>query len=320
MNTTAVVLVTDSGFLAPSLVVARQLKAFGIGEIADILIFVVDLDENLLAQVERDFGRDFRIVPLDDRSYVPDDMSGYRKGHVPITTLARLVIAARLEPRYRDIVYVDGDMQILRDPSALFRLRVPDGCIAAAPGSSWIERIEGRPHYENIGRLGLDADSYFNAGLLAVSRDTWAEKGPEALRFYLGNSAECKVHDQTALNVVFAGKVKSLSPVYNFHHLYSEAGAQRLVAPRIVHFTGPHKPWSGSPPTWYGAFRPVYADFVREFPYLGETLRISDPLAPHRISMRLRTLYSHAWRDRRTMAARRRAIARRVNETDHFLA
>lgn len=270
------VFVTDEGFLVPSLVAVEQLQSFGITDIADIAIFLVDVCPEIYSKLNRDFQSEpIKIFNLENKSFIPSDGIAFRECHVPNTTLARLVVGELIDESYDNIIYIDGDVQIVGDPRALFEAVVPYGHILAGRGSIWIEEFEGRETWENLSHLGLKADSYFNAGVLAVSRDTWKEMAPKALNFFMENASLCKTHDQTALNVIFKDRVLEISPVYNFHHMYSEALVHYKVAPKIIHFTGPWKPWSSNGRPWYGEFANSYSSMVKRFDYLSGTIKIS---------------------------------------------
>ena len=47
MRKTAVIFVTDSGFLVPTLVVCKQLKRQFVDEIADIIDYLIDIDDTV---------------------------------------------------------------------------------------------------------------------------------------------------------------------------------------------------------------------------------------------------------------------------------
>ena len=85
-------------------------------------------------------------------------------------SLARLVIAPHLAPAYQNIVYLDGDIQIVGDVTPLVRHRVRDGWIAAGRGSAWFDpddRLGLNPTGYFDALNGATRDSYFNAGVLA---------------------------------------------------------------------------------------------------------------------------------------------------------
>jgi hypothetical protein len=66
----AVVFVTNDGYLAPSLQAALQLTEQGIHEIADIIIFVIDVAPKLVDTLTSSVDPAIKIIPLADRSYI----------------------------------------------------------------------------------------------------------------------------------------------------------------------------------------------------------------------------------------------------------
>lgn len=319
MNIKAAVFVTDSGFLVPSLVAAMQLRNYNIENIADIVIFLVNIDAETVKRLRSDFEcQTFYFRELDENEFLPPDGAYFRENHVPVTTLARLALTPHLERHYQDIVYIDGDVQICNDPTRLFEASVPYGKILAAPGSAWLNEIEGKAQLDEIQNLNLDPVNYFNAGILAFSRETWAVKGPEALNFFFSNPSLCVTHDQTALNAVFSGNVISLSPLYNFHNLYSEAYVHWRQPPIIVHFTGPRKPWTWIGAPWFGLFRSKYLNFIDQYPYLSVFLSTST-IGDRRISSLLREA-RRLFSARHVISMRRRAFRQRVAKNELFTA
>ena len=117
-----------------------------------------------------------------------------------MVALARLILDIAIPDHYTNIVYLDGDLQIVGDVRPLVTYRVPDGMIAAGRGSLWLERnnhdvsnwFDG--YLQGLG--GVSSDTYFNSGVLAFRRDTWNEIAPKALQFFFENSQACPRHDQ----------------------------------------------------------------------------------------------------------------------------
>jgi lipopolysaccharide biosynthesis glycosyltransferase len=275
---TLVVFVTDGGFLVPSLVAASQLVKQGIHNIADIMIYTVDVDAEILAKLRTD-NPHIKFENLPAQLFTPPAHVNFFKNHVPITSLARLSLQEVMNPAYKNIVYIDGDVQIVGDVRALIRCVVPEGKIMAGRGSAWLddgkdENATPRGYLESLGDVST-AD-YFNAGILAFSAATWQHKAPEALNFFFENSAACIRHDQSALNAVFNGNVVHFPPKYNFHSKYTELGVQRKYQPAIIHFTGPNKPWGRPAIPWWGQFRKSYREMIRQQPYLSGFLKIDD--------------------------------------------
>ncbi len=86
---TAVIFVTDNGYLGPSLQAALQLTAQGIDALADILIYTVGVDPALIDALRNRAGRAISFITLPDTSYLPPDGVAFAKNHVPVTALAR---------------------------------------------------------------------------------------------------------------------------------------------------------------------------------------------------------------------------------------
>lgn len=273
---TLIVFVTDGGFLVPSLVAASQLVNQRIHEIADITIYTVDVDADILSKL-RAGNPHIQFEDLPSHLFALPNHVTFFENHVPVTSLARLSLQEVMSPAYRNIVYVDGDVQIVGDVRALIRCIVPEGKIMAGRGSAWLddgkdENATPRGYLESLGDVST-AD-YFNAGILAFSAETWKDKAPRALNFFFENSAACIRHDQSALNAVFKGNVVHFPPKYNFHSKYTELGVQRKYQPAIIHFTGPNKPWGRPALPWWGQFRKSYRDMIRQQPYLSGFLKI----------------------------------------------
>lgn len=286
MKQKVIVFVTDSGFLVPSLMAATQIASSAALLIADIIVYVIDVDEAVLFPLRAAFAPSgIRIEAFGSKSFLPPPGVHFQKGHIPVATLARLSLLEILEERYEDIVYVDGDVQVVRDISPLVAHRVPEGKIMAGLGSAWLDEGDGaieltpKGYLEGLGNVS--PHEYFNAGVLAFRRSTWAEMAPRALDFFFKNSKVCLRHDQSALNAVFKGNVVQFAPSYNFHSVYTSLYGHSLCPPSILHFTGPHKPWNSCRAPWYGRFRRGYADLIEAYPTLKPYLQVTS--APPRL-------------------------------------
>ena len=307
---------TDNGYLGPSLHAALQLAAQNIDAQADILIYTVGVDPALIDALQNRAGGVISFIALPDTSYVPPAGVAFTKNHVPVTALARLVIADHLPPQYRNIVYLDGDIQIVGDIAPLVRHRVRDGWIAAGRGSAWLDPsdrlgLNPKGYFDVLG--GATRQSYFNSGVLACNRDTWAVYGPRALNAFFSNGDTFIRHDQSALNAVFEQNVEPLSPAYNFHNVYAKLLCQRILAPKIIHFTGPAKPWKAAVPPWGRRFRKSYVDLLERFPELASVFKV-EPFAPQPTrSLRARV---SALRGARTRMSQRRAFRAYVDRHD----
>ena len=95
-------------------------------------------------------------------------------------------------------------------------------------------------------RLGMPLDTpYFNAGLMAIDRKVWrreklTERVTRALR---DDPARYPFMEQDALNALLQGDFAPLSPRFNFMGDFFLLGLEQRIAPVVLHFVVPPKPW-----------------------------------------------------------------------------
>jgi hypothetical protein len=152
---------------------------------------------------------------------------------------------------------------------------------------------------------GATRQSYFNSGVLACNRDTWAVYGPKALNAFFSNGETFIRHDQSALNAVFE-QMSNRSPAYNFHNVYAKLLCHRILAPKIIHFTGLAKlPWKAVVPPWGWHFHKSYVDLIERFPELASVFSVATPGPQPTPSLRPKVM---ALRGARSRIVQRRAF------------
>jgi lipopolysaccharide biosynthesis glycosyltransferase len=267
LRSRAVVYVADRGFLIPTLVSAEQMHR-QVSDIADVVVAVLGLPADEY-RVASEIMTDLKLQPIRMESVDLPAGTRWSDGHVPASSLGRLLLPRYLPRDYRHIIYIDGDTQIVGDVRPLIKLTVPEDYVAAAPDCGWMKRFAGRFPEGYLPGLGIDDPAdYFNAGVLAFGRETFDTAMEEALGYFLAHSERCRYHDQSALNAVMRHRRLALSPRYNFLSDYRDTGLEMVFDPVIRHFAGVLKPWrvTGSPIG--DAFLGTYVDMVRRFPVL----------------------------------------------------
>jgi lipopolysaccharide biosynthesis glycosyltransferase len=170
----------------------------------------------------------------------------------------------------RRIVYLDGDVWAVQNPADLIEAAVPPGRFAAADDTIFLRQVVGygataKRTRAYFARLGLTTNNgYFNAGVFAVSRDTWRTIAREAYNFYIKHMDLCTHFDQSALNVIVGGERLRLSSKWNFQTQHRIWRADRYVKPHIYHFNRYPKPWMGICDPWadmYLEYQRVLAPF-----------------------------------------------------------
>lgn len=277
------IIVTDMGFIVPSMFLAKQLRKPRLEHLTDVMVFVLDASPLFISELHDEFAPNgIRVKGLSMQNLgISDDYLKYFKGHVPLAALARLAIAKNIPIDYDNILYLDGDMQIVGNIEPLLRFSPPEGKIAAVVEN--FVMLEGRngvrPEWleEYLTSLGINrAASYFNSGLMMFRRSTWEDIGPKALEFFLTQAEKCRHHDQSALNAVCSGNWLPLSPVYNYNSFFLRMGGMDGLEPRIVHFASSPKPWHSVESLWHPRYAQVYREFQRNHPVLANKISIYD--------------------------------------------
>ena len=133
MSEIAVCYVSDLPFLAPSLASAFRLREFVTPDVADIFIFTLNIDDALLADINRSVSAvGVTLVPLEMDELKDVDANHLAKTQTPLGTFGRFFMEEALPSSIRHIIYLDGDVWPVRDPSQLITTPVPEGFIAAA--------------------------------------------------------------------------------------------------------------------------------------------------------------------------------------------
>lgn len=287
------ILITDMGFIVPSMQMAEQLTRPDLARLTDVMVFVLDPPEGFIEALRQEFGSpSVRLVGLSTKDFAASsDYARYFKGHVPLAALARLEICDMIPDCYDRVMYLDGDMQLVGDIAPLLQLEVPEGRIAAAvenfvmfegPGGRRPDWLESYLAALQLGGAG----SYFNSGLMLFRRTTWAKVAPRALDFFLTHADICAHHDQSALNAVCAGDWLPLSPAYNYLTFYLKMGGLDGMQPKILHFASAPKPWQSPESPWPPRHAETYRRFMDRHPALQGRLTVYDPAQVPPVPMR----------------------------------
>jgi len=264
----AVLLTVDGGMFAPALFTAHSVLRRAPKTPFDLVIAVPQnsVPRAWIDYAEMHIGVTVSEIAFDRHLSVTS--TGNR--NLPPSALYRYFFDRVLGPRYRKVIYLDADMRVDGDISALFDLdceghpfaATPDGMISSDASGQW------RAY---LARLGLDETvCYANTGLLVIDPERWAAQEVSArLLDYLGRHAEaCTLVDQSALNAVVRGSFQKLSPVWNMlSGIWFASDIADTIHPVVFHYSGASKPWR--PLTWpYDpAVTELYRDFFRSLPW-----------------------------------------------------
>jgi lipopolysaccharide biosynthesis glycosyltransferase len=196
--------------------------------------------------------------------------------HVNLETYSRLLAPAVLPAEIDRILYLDADMIIVADLGPLYD-RPFDGHAVLAAREVEVGTVSDKYGIFNYESLGIPADQpYFNAGVLLMNLRQWREeKLSDRIFEYLRTHGNA-VHswDQGGMNAILHDRWGEIHPQWNQTRaiLYPEIWVEKGLTmedwrraknePKIIHYTGPAKPWRR------GIRRPGYSYF---FHYLKKT-------------------------------------------------
>lgn len=182
------------------------------------------------------------------------------RGHFSIATYFRLLIARALPEAMHKVLYLDADMIVDGDVSALLDSDVTGRVLGACP--------------DPVGRQLTGNPAYFNTGTLLINLQRWRELDIPAQALAYAVRHDPKFCDQDALNAVVPREaVLPLGLEYNcmvydrlkpeYRQDLDRMNAQAGV-PKIFHFTGAIKPWHA----WYTAeHQDRFLDYLRRSPW-----------------------------------------------------
>ncbi len=159
------------------------------------------------------------------------------------------LFAPSLLPDVDKVLYLDCDLIVNSSLQELWDIDLDGYAVAAVHDASLSYNIVKK-------YLGYDywKDGYFNSGVLLMNLKYWREHDLQNKLVDFLNTHKVSLPDQDALNIVLHGSVKYIHPKWNCHVGYF--AFPPLVFPsqkkyikelwngaKIIHFTGPTKPW-----------------------------------------------------------------------------
>ena len=224
-----------------------------------------------LTQIARSFGRTLTFIQLKDleeRFAVRLDT-----GRFDVSTMGRLFAADLLPAGVRRVLYLDCDTVVLKPLRRLWEtgLGKADGA-----GTGYVMAAVQEPTiYEEVKEyLGMrKEDPYFNAGVLLIDLKRWRTERltDKVISYYAEIAEQSLFNDQDALNGLLKGRIRTLSPRWNFFTNYryfrydtlcrmqpayrripEEVFRKAKRSPAVIHYAGDERPWRAGALNYYG--------------------------------------------------------------------
>jgi lipopolysaccharide biosynthesis glycosyltransferase len=173
-----------------------------------------------------------------------------------------------LPSQYTNILYIDGDTQIVADITPLIDMPLRPGFICGVRDPMvFLNKAGALPskYQEEVNKIG---DGYVNAGMLRFSRSTWSSLSKEALALKRASVTKPVFEDQTVINIVAQNKIEFASIRWNFPGFIIGYGFESKFPPNIVHFMSDPRPWQGIYAPWGEKWVEPYNDITKQYPSL----------------------------------------------------
>ena len=241
--TMAVVICSDKGLFWQGAFFLQRAVGFDADHNIDFFYYCCDTVPEIIRKALPE-----RVILVDWQGDLTKGSFGLSR-HLTQATLLRLYAVQDLAAQYDLVAYFDidiflrwGDIANLRNltfsgqPAAAVR----DRSLWGRSAERWVRR-NYLPRFSEAVR-----DKYFNAGFILANGPVWSSEdvSGRALAFLKTHPEVCHYADQSALNAVIDGNWLELSPTWNWQANMRYDFLIPSRNPRLVHFTGPIKPWS----------------------------------------------------------------------------
>lgn len=204
-----------------------------------IIVLNTGLRSDNIAKVKQNERPGFAIDFIDISKRI-EKIRSYFKNiyHFSIVTYYRLFIAS-LFPQYDKILYLDCDIVVLGDVAELYHTDLGQNILGAVTDQYVCSTREFRLYAEKA--IGVDPDTYFNAGILVISLDQFRKNRIEQkfIKLITEYDFDLLDPDQAYLNYLCFGKTHMLPNGWNKEPMALPCEGKK----NIVHYALYKKPW-----------------------------------------------------------------------------
>lgn len=204
-----------------------------------IIVLNTGLRSDNIAKVKQNERPGFAIDFIDISKRIEKIRSHFKNiYHFSIVTYYRLFIAS-LFPQYDKILYLDCDIVVLGDVAELYHTDLGQNILGAVTDQYVCSTREFRLYAEKA--IGVDPDTYFNAGILVISLDQFRKNRIEQkfIKLITEYDFDLLDPDQAYLNYLCFGKTHMLPNGWNKEPMALPCEGKK----NIVHYALYKKPW-----------------------------------------------------------------------------
>ena len=244
-----------------------------------------------LTEIARSFGRFLTFIELKDlEKRFPVQLD---TGRFDVSTMGRLFAADLLPAGVRRVLYLDCDTVVLKPLRRLWETKLSLSGAAGkekTAGTGFVMAAVQEPTIYSEVKEYLDLgkeEPYFNAGVLLIDLKQWRKEDltRKVLEYYSGIAEQSLFNDQDALNGLLKGRIRTLSPRWNFFTNYryfrydtlcrmqpsyrripEEVFRKAKRYPAVIHYAGDERPWRAGAMNFYGR---AYEQYLAMTPWRG---------------------------------------------------
>lgn len=202
-------------------------------------IYVLTSDQELLKteKLKKYEDEDFSIEFVDVTAYLEDVKNSLQlRDYYTGATYYRIFIASMF-PDLDKALYIDSDTVLLGDVSELYNVELSDTLIGAIPDGA-VAAVEEFKIYTKY-TLGIDAENYFNAGVVLMNLAAFRKENFYARFCNLLKAYKfCVAQDQDYLNVLCKDRVTYIGEEWNRMPIGGDE-----ETPKLIHYNLTLKPW-----------------------------------------------------------------------------
>ncbi len=284
MRPIIVVFICDENYAMPTTVAITSLKCNKSSGVSyNVYVLGVSLSEESKAKFEVLSDTDFEVKVLERELSEEQRNVVICRERVTLAALLKFDLPIIFN-QYDKLIYLDSDIVVQKDLLPLFEIDIENQYAAVVKDTMTV-----RGKNAHLKMLEFKPEAYFNSGMLLLNLKKMREEDiPDKLLQYRLNGKN-KFMDQDALNVVFDGNVKYVSPYYNllncffewqtidelgkfygveFPHRRSEVFRNATV----LHFGDKKKPWQYK----MGYLSKLYMRYYNKSPYKNIPLQLEE--------------------------------------------
>jgi lipopolysaccharide biosynthesis glycosyltransferase len=259
----------DDTYAPYAAVVMASILACGVDPGETVTFWVLpmrDVRVGRLAALSELVGARGTVKVLDPTDVVSRFPISVRPGVEYISTAMylRLLLPELVASDVDRLLYLDTDTLCVGEIGSLFTVDLRGVPIGAVPDAYT------KTYADNGGVPGVVADGrdesarpYFNSGVLFIDVEAWRRRRITArcLDYLRANADRLRFPDQDALNVAVGDDWHPLPTLWNDMRSHKvDRGERAITDARILHFTGPVKPWHDAFPD--GPRRTLYDSYL----------------------------------------------------------